>query len=211
VSSKKVSLTVLRGLGVVAVALVAAAGDVGRTGVSVGKPAAASVSVSMSLDELVAASDESVIATAVEKKSRWEDLPSGRRIVTYTRLTVDETLSGNQHTDIWVRTLGGVVDKIGQQVSGEAQIQLDKRALFFLADVEDGAGNAVTIVTGMAQGHYPFDDSGTEPKLKASPDRGAILPRRGPSISAAEVLVGQTVGVARSKIAESADRTGKKH
>jgi hypothetical protein len=184
--------------------------DARSRGIGVGREAAASVSVLMTLDELVSSSDEVVVARAVERKSRWEDLPSGRRIVTYTRLQIDETLAGTERSELWVRTLGGVVDKIGQQVSGEAQIALDRRAVLFLAEIDDGSGHGVTIVTGMAQGHFPLDESGSEPKLAPSPDRGALLPRRGPSISAAEVLVDQPISVARKRIAESADRAGKR-
>jgi hypothetical protein len=168
--------------------------------------ASASVSVLMTLDELVGESDQVAIGTAVEHTSRWEDLPSGRRIVTYTRVSIDETLSGNTRGEVWVRTLGGVVDKIGQAVSGEAQLVPNQRALVFLSDVDDGSGKTVTIVTGMAQGHFPLDESGSEPKLKASPDRGGLLPRRGPSISAAEVLVGQSLGDARKRVTESSER-----
>lgn len=177
-----------------------------RTGLGVGREASASVSVLMSVDELMEASTDVVVATAVERKSQWEDLPSGRRIVTYTRLVVDETVAGAGRTEIWVRTLGGKVGRIGQLVSGEAEIALDARSLLFLADVDDGAGHAVTIVTGMAQGHFPIDESGTEPKLTASPDAGLLLPRRGPTISAQEVLVGKKLGEARGVLRASAAR-----
>jgi len=111
-----------------------------RSGLSMGHEASASVSILMSVDELVNASSDVVIATAVERKSQWEDLPSGKRIVTYTRVEVDESLADGSRSEIWVRTLGGKVDHIGQIVSGEADIALNARALFFLADVDDGAG-----------------------------------------------------------------------
>jgi len=164
----------------------------------------------MTLDELVGFADEVVIATPLDRTSRWETLPSGKRIVTYTRLSIDETLLGTQKSEITVRTLGGSVDNLGQVVSGEARLIKDERALMFLSEIDDGAGGTVTIVTGMAQGHFPIDDTGQEPKLKASPDRGALLPRRGPSISAAELLVGETLHTARTRIDESAARNGKK-
>src|SRR4051794_24684786 len=84
--------------------------------------AEAAVSVLVSLDELVAASTYVVVATAGERRSVWEDLPSGRRIVTYIRLSVEQTVAGAPGGEVWVRTLGGVVGKLGQAVSGEAQI-----------------------------------------------------------------------------------------
>ncbi len=177
-----------------------------RSGFSLGRDASASVSVLMSIDELVEVSADVVVATAVEQKSQWEDLPTGKRIVTYTRLVVDESVSGTGRSEIWVRTLGGKVGKIGQIVSGEAEISLDSRALFFLADVDNGAGRGVTIVTGMAQGHFPIDETGDEPRLKASPVAGLLLPRRGPAISAQEVLVGRKLTEARGVIRLSVER-----
>ncbi len=178
-----------------------------RSGLSLGREASASVSVLMSIDELVEVSADVVVATAVEQKSRWEDLPAGKRIVTYTRLVVDESVSGTGRSEIWVRTLGGKVGKIGQIVSGEAEISLDSRALFFLAEVDDGAGRGgVTIVSGMAQGHFPIDETGDEPRLKASPDAGLLLPRRGPAISAQEILVGRKLTEARGVIRLSVER-----
>lgn len=177
-----------------------------KSGLSLVREASASVSVLMSVDELVDVSSDVVIATAVERKSQWEDLPSGKRIVTYTRLVVDESVSGTGRAEIWVRTLGGKVGKIGQLVSGEAEIALDSRALLFLAQVDDGSGRDVTIVAGMAQGHFPIDEAGNEPRLKASPDAGLLLPRRGPAISAQEVLVGRKLTEARGVVRASMGR-----
>lgn len=148
--------------------------------------AQAAVSMLLSIEELVAASSHVVIATGADRYSQWEDLPSGRRIVTYTKLVVERTVVGSAEKEIWVRTLGGVVGKIGQSVAGEAQITTGARALFFLAP----ASGAV-VVTGMAQGHYPIvtDDKGAA-RLAPSPDPGMLVPRRGPAISAHERLVG---------------------
>jgi hypothetical protein len=175
-------------------------------GLGLGTEASASVAILMSLDELTESSTDVVVGTPVEQKSQWEDLPSGRRIVTYTRVVVDESLSSGSRSEVWVRTLGGKVGRIGQQVSGEADIALDHRALFFLADADDGAGHPITVVVGMAQGHFPLDESGAEPVLRPSPDAGLLLPRRGPSISAREVLVGKRLGEARTLVGASLAR-----
>lgn len=178
---------------------------VDEDGLSVARSAEASVSVQMTLDELVVASQRVVIATPLDRSSRWEELPSGRRIVTYTRLAIDETLAGASSAEVTVRTFGGVVDDIGQQVSGEAMLKIGERALVFLADLEDGDVRVVA-VTGMAQGHYPLDESASEPVLKASPDRGTLVNRRGPRVPAAFVLVGAKLSDARAKIADSVSR-----
>lgn len=174
-------------------------------GLSAARSAEASVSVQMTLDELVVASQRVVIATALDRSSRWEELPTGRRIVTYTRLAIDETVDGASSAEVTVRTFGGVVDNIGQQVSGEATLKIGERALVFLADVGEGDLRA-TVVTGMAQGHYPLDESSGEPVLKASPDRGTLVNRRGPSVPAAVVLVGAKLPDVRAKIADSVSR-----
>jgi len=154
--------------------------------------------MALSLDELVSSSSYVVIAKAAEKQSVWEDLPGGRRIVTYTRLDVERTVAGEPGTSVWVRTLGGVVGEVGQWVSGEASIAPGSRSLFFLYK----AGPSV-VVTGMAQGHFPVivEDGGVT-KIGGSPDPGTVLPRRGPTLSAREMLVGVTLERAVATIQE---------
>lgn len=159
-------------------------------------PAHASVSVLLSLDELVATSTSVVVGTASEKKSQWEELAGGKRIVTYTKIKIDRTLAGSAGTEIWVRTLGGSVDKIGQSVSGEAQIATGSKSVLFLMKRGD-----VTMVTAMAQGHFPViaDDKGVS-RLRPSPDAGTQLRTPGPSIAARDQLVGQTIDTAATAI-----------
>jgi hypothetical protein len=150
--------------------------------------ASAAVSILMSLEELLDAADSVVVGTALDHRSQWEDLAGGRRIVTYTRIKVEQTVVGRPSSEVWVRTLGGVVGKVGQAVSGEAQIGLNTTSLLFLTKAD-----TVLVVTGMAQGHFPIVESAGSRKLASSPDAGTLLPRRGPSISAQELLVGTTV------------------
>lgn len=152
------------------------------------RSAEASVAVLISLEDLAAVSTYVVVATASERRSVWEETPSGKRIVTYTKLKVERSIAGPAETELWVRTLGGVVDKVGQSVSGEALIGTGSRSLLFLAKVDSGL-----VVAGMAQGHYPIVDAETTPRLAGSPDAGMLLPRRGPTISARERLLGLTL------------------
>jgi len=148
--------------------------------------ASAAVSIQLSVDELVRASKWVVVATAADRYSTWEELGGARRIVTYTRLVVDEPVVGQPGGEVWVRTLGGAVGKVGQQVSGEARIATGARALFFLSDAD-----GTPFVTGQAQGHFPLLLPDHKiPTLSMSPDAGTLLPRRGPAISAHHVLVG---------------------
>lgn len=149
----------------------------------------ASVSVLMSLEQLAQKSRFVVVARATERYSRWEELAGGRRIVTYTRFAVEESVVGDPEEEVWVRTLGGVVGKIGQSVSGEAQFHLGKRSFLFLADMD-----GTMVVTGLAQGHFRIvEEKDKPPRLQSSPDTGKLLRRPGPNISAREVLVGSTL------------------
>lgn len=178
--------------------------------VSLADPADAAVSVMMSLGELVDQSDRVVVGTAVERKSQWEEIQGGKRIVTYTRVAIDETMTGGAtDSETWVRTLGGVVGKIGQSVSGEASLAIDAPSLLFLTRVLDDGSISARAVLGMAQGHYPITEVDGERRLVASPDAGKLLPRRGPTISAREALVGRPVNLARVDILDTARRLGK--
>ncbi|WP_437283109.1 hypothetical protein WME90_21780 [Sorangium sp. So ce375] len=163
------------------------------------------MAIQLSLDELVAAASYVVVATAIEQRSQWEELGGARRIVTYTRLSIDRTVAGQPDGEVWVRTLGGVVGDVGQHVSGDAQLAIGAQAMVFVAK----AGPAL-VVSGMAQGHYPVVDGegprnvdgGTGARriavrrLAASPDTGTVLPRPGPAISAREQLVGASIDTA---------------
>ena len=62
----------------------------------------------------------------------------------------------------------------------------------------------VTLVTGMAQGHYPLlaDTKGVL-RLRASPDAGTQLRQPGPIIVARDVLVGEKLDTAVSAIVKS--------
>jgi hypothetical protein len=152
----------------------------------------------LTLEDLVDRSTYVVVGTAGEHRSVWEDLPAGKRIVTYTKIAVERAVTGAPAGDLWVRTLGGVVDKIGQAVPGEAQLPAGSRALLFLAQV----GSAV-VVTAMSQGHYPIvPDARGVARLVQSPDRGMLIGRPGPVIAAHERLVGATVDEAASLVTQ---------
>ncbi len=153
----------------------------------------------LTLEELVGYSTYVVVATAGEHRSLWEDLPSGKRIVTYTRIAVERPVVGAPGPELWVRTLGGAVDNIGQSVSGEAQLVTGSRAMLFLTQA-----NGVVVVTAMSQGHYPIvvAEKGAE-RLASSPETGLLLGRPGPSISARDRLLGAAVGDAAALVEQT--------
>lgn len=167
--------------------------------------AEAAVSIAYTLDELVGDSAQAAIVKAVKRSSKWEVVGGSKRIVTYTLVEIEEQVFGQTKTKtVWVRTLGGAVDKIGQQVAGEAQLHIGKRSLVFLARAQDDAW----VVTGMSQGHYPIvaglKDEPT--RLQSSHSLGTILPRRGPSVSAHEELVGVRMSEALVRVREAKAR-----
>jgi hypothetical protein len=162
----------------------------------------------ISLSELLHRSRNALLATPTSTESRWETAYGSRRIVTYTRLVVDQTLDGRtlpgsngsaangSDSELLIRTLGGKVGHIGQLVHGEARLQLDKpNALFIELDDEQ-----VWRVTAMAQGHYPLQlDAQGVRRLTRSPD----LPQLKPDAQAAvQLLPGRTILEAERLLAE---------
>jgi hypothetical protein len=107
----------------------------GLGALSLGFPhtARASVARALTLPELVRQTERVVLATPLQAESRWETVGRARRIVTYTRLRVDETLHGSQaESEVMVRTLGGKVGKIGQIVHGEALLSPHEQSVLFI-------------------------------------------------------------------------------
>jgi hypothetical protein len=164
------------------------------------REAAAGVMIPTSLQELVQTSEHIVVATPRVGDSAWEDVGGSRRIVTYTRLTVDEILDGRNPADseLMVRTLGGQVGPLGQVVHGEAELRRDEVCVLFLKDRRDGTFR----VTGLAQGHYPllFDGTGTR-RLSTSPNLAEVLGKHDDSKAAVSLLRGQSLEKARALIA----------
>jgi len=141
---------------VLAFAFAACAASLGTATLS--PPSAyASTAIALSLEDLVDRSDSVVVALPKSKVSRWE---SGR-IVTYTTVAIDTAVagSGKAGDSMVIRTLGGVVDDIGQITHGEAVLPIDKPVMLFLrampASAKAQAG--AMVVTGMAQGALPVE------------------------------------------------------
>ena len=147
------------------------------------RPAEATLAREITLRQLVVRADLAVLVTPEEATAVWEDIEGGgKRIVTYTRLRVGETVFGPADgaafsKDVWVRTLGGIVGEIGQQVEGEAEFRSGERSLVFLLHRGDGTH----VVIDMAQGQYPV----TAPAV--SPGAPAVPPGQPPAATAPAV------------------------
>ena len=112
--------------------------------------ASASVSIAITFDSLCQQADSVAAITSGEATSNWED----GRIFTYTKTHIDQGVAGELAAgqDVYVRTMGGVVGKLGQMVDGEAVFQKDKPSLLFLHKLKTGSYE----VTGRGQGQYPI-------------------------------------------------------
>ena len=147
------------------------------SGVLAPTEARASVSIAVAFDALVKDADTVGVVTAVESKSVWEE----GRIYTYTRVKVDQGVAGDLGTgsEGWVRTMGGVVGKIGQLVDGEPVFTANKSSLVFMRKFKlTGQWE----VSARAQGQYPvvpFDsltDTSKGRRVVRSSAVGVLLP-----------------------------------
>lgn len=161
-------------------------------------PALASVARGLSLAELRQGSRCCVHATALAAQSRWETVGRSRRIVTTTRVRVEQTIAGQSPgAEALVRTLGGQVGDVGQIVHGEAFLILGQMATLFLLPEHQGLHG----VMGMAQGHYPiFTDERGARRLRRSPRAPELVDA---DKSASKVLAGRALPDAEWLISEA--------
>jgi len=157
--------------------------------------ALAATALELSMSDLVAGATLVLAGTPLDSRSVWEVDAHGRRIVTYTRVRVERLLDGTPRAEVWVRTLGGEVDDIAQQVAGEAVLRIAQPSLLFLKSRADGT----QVVVGMEQGQYPLDarpESGPA-RVRAPLQTGHLvakaLPSGGRPPSARLALVGHTL------------------
>jgi hypothetical protein len=142
--------------------------------------ASASVSIAVGWDALLKDADAVAVITPVESKSVWE----GGRIYTYTRVKVDQGVAGDLGTgaEAWVRTMGGVVGKVGQLVDGEPVFVSGKSSLLFMRKFQAGAWE----VSARAQGQYPIVlDASKVRKVIKNANVGMLFPPKPKVVAAA--------------------------
>jgi hypothetical protein len=134
--------------------------------------ARASVSIAVTFEALVKDADAVAVIVPQESQSVWED----NRIYTYTHVKVDQAVAGELKTggDAYIRTMGGVVNHIGQLVDGEAVFQTGKPSLLF---VHKWKGATTYEVSARAQGQFPIlvDDASKLRMVRKSGSVGALL------------------------------------
>jgi hypothetical protein len=163
--------------------------------------ASASVSIAATFEGLVHDSTTAAVVTAAESRAVWED----GRIYTYTHVRVTRAVAGELTTggEAWVRTMGGVVGKVGQIVEGEAAFAPGDTSLLFLRTGPVGA----YVVTYRGQGQFPVvTDDTTHAHIVRSYSVGMLVPPRAPPTAApprlaAEVLHGRPVDDVAREIA----------
>ncbi len=182
----------------------------------VSRDARASVSLTVVFDALLEESSSAAIATPLDAQSVWED----GRIVTYTHAHVDDVIAGSVDHDVWIRTLGGEVGDVGQQVEGEATFTSGHRYVLFLKINAQGAMSVVA----RAQGEFPLETDSTTRGLRVQatlrvanlPPRADIVARlqaRAPEAAqpAVSVLAGKSVEDTRKLITSAWTRTHAAH
>lgn len=159
--------------------------------------ASASVSIAITFDSLCQQADTIAAITPGEATANWED----GRIFTYTKVHVDQGVAGELAAgqDTYVRTMGGVVGKLGQMVDGEAVFEKNKPSLLFLRKLKTGSYE----VTARGQGQYPIMvDAQTKARsLTKSYTAGVLLPPKDKTPD----QQAQASGVATQSIAPKAD------
>jgi hypothetical protein len=153
--------------------------------------ARASVSIAVTWDGLLRESTAAALVTALEGRSVWE----GDRIYTYTHVRVDRGVAGELTTgdDAWVRTMGGVVGKVGQVVDGEPVLTRGQSSLLFLHGIPARPAGAYD-VTARGQGQFPLvADEKTPPRLVRSTSAGGLVPRHSVGPPAAQRLAADVV------------------
>lgn len=152
--------------------------------------ARASVSIAVAFDALVKDADAVAVVTPVDATSVWEE----GRIYTYTKVKVDQGVAGelSAGNEGWVRTMGGVVGKIGQMVDGEPVLTTGKSSLVFLRKFKAGG---VFEVSARAQGQYPIviDDAKVK-KVIRSANVGVLFPPKAKAAVPTDTTQPQSTG-----------------
>ena len=139
--------------------------------------ALATTMVPLSLNQLTTSADLIVRVSIENKSSAWEN----QRIYTYSQAQIIETLKDKnplRPKSITVKSLGGVVGDIGQQVHGTPQLITGKEYILFLIEPEPNT----YFVFGMEQGVVSLSKN-AQGKTNANPGHHGLTGEQGISIN----------------------------
>ena len=169
--------------------------------------ARASVSIAVTFDALLRAASAVIVGTVGEQRAVWE----GGRIYTYSRVHVDTAVAGElaEGSDVWVRTMGGIVGNVGQIVEGEAAFTVGRPSLLFLrhgsSPLPNATGASHLVVAGRAQGQFLiYADDASQLRVRQSSAVGGLVPATGTTSAAqlaADRIDGRAVAEATRDIA----------
>jgi len=109
--------------------------------------ALAAVMVKLETKDLAEQAEAVVVGKVASSKAQWDDKKT--KILTFTQVTITDTVKGDLKGDVTVRTFGGEVDGLAQIVPGMPQFDKDEEVVLFLKKDEKSF-----IVVGMGQGKY---------------------------------------------------------
>jgi hypothetical protein len=119
--------------------------------------------------------------------------------VTYTLARVDLRIAGDLPSEVWIRTLGGVVEGIGQRVEGEAFLVPGMATLVFLSPGK-AAQSGRFVVTARGQGQFALIKGADGIVRLGESDRSGVWERGPASALARDVLDRRALDSARDEI-----------
>lgn len=108
----------------------------------------ATSAIKLDLETLIEKSTVVIVGKVDAKEARWDAGKKG--IWTHHEITVSETLKGEHEKSRDVVTRGGVVGRVGQNVSGAGHFEVGDEYVFFLWEDDDSRLR----LTGMVQGAF---------------------------------------------------------
>lgn len=151
----------LRSLVVAVVSLVAA-------------PAAATVVMALTLEEMTTMSTAVVHGVVRRTETTWDD--GKRGIWTWAEIEVKETLKGASSSTVLVKQPGGVVYPVHQTVSGAGKFEEGEEVLLFLSPATDEPQAFVLLAMGAGKVRF---ESGVGPKVARRDLSGLSFARPG--------------------------------
>lgn len=155
--------------------------------------ALATVVMALSMEELTAMAPVVVHGTVQRSVTNWTE--DKRGIWTWSEIVVRETLKGPRAATVLVKQPGGVLEGIGQSVSGAARFQDGEEVVLFLEPAVDER-NAY-VVLAMAAGKVTLEQT-VGPKVARRNLAGLSFARRGGAPVVGPVAERETLGTAEA-------------